>query len=146
MKSNFFESLVGLGVIFVAIIFFYYAYSNSGKSNSSQTYEISAIFTEVSGLMTGADVRLSGIKIGSVTSQNLDVQTYDAVVLMQINNEIKIPADSSAKISSEGLLGGNYIAIEPGGSDEMLIAGDSIELTQGSIDLIGLLGNAVFGS
>ena len=96
--------------------------------------------------MTGADVRLSGIKIGSVTSQNLDVQTYDAVVLMQINNEVKIPADSSAKISSEGLLGGNYIAIEPGGSDEMLIAGDSIELTQGSIDLIGLLGNAVFGS
>jgi len=146
MKSNFFESLVGLGVIFVAITFFYYAYSNSGKSNSSQTYEISAIFTEVSGLMTGADVRLSGIKIGSVTSQNLDGQTYDAVVLMQINNEVKIPADSSAKISSEGLLGGNYIAIEPGGSDEMLIAGDSIELTQGSIDLIGLLGNAVFGS
>ena len=65
---------------------------------------------------------------------------------MQINNEIKIPTDSSAKISSEGLLGGNYIAIEPGGSDDMLDAGDSIELTQGSIDLIGLLGNAVFGS
>ena len=108
MKSNFFESLVGLGVIFVAIIFFYYAYTNSGKSNSSQTYEISAIFTEVSGLMTGADVRLSGIKIGSVTSQNLDGQTYDAVVLMQINNEIKIPTDSSAKISSEGLLAVSY--------------------------------------
>ena len=65
---------------------------------------------------------------------------------MQINNEIKIPTDSSAKISSEGLMGGSYIAIEPGGSDDMLDAGDSIELTQGSIDLIGLLGNAVFGS
>ena len=63
MKSNFFESLVGLGVIFVAISFFFYAYSNSGKGNSSHTYEISAIFTEVSGLMTGADVRLSGIKL-----------------------------------------------------------------------------------
>ena len=59
---------------------------------------------------------------------------------------IKIPTDSSAKISSEGLLGASYIAIEPGGSDDMLDAGDSIELTQGSIDLIGLLGNAVFGS
>ena len=68
---------------------------------------------------------------------------YDFVI---INNEIKIPTDSSAKISSEGLLGGSYIAIEPGGSDDMLDAGDSIELTQGSIDLIGLLGNAVFGS
>ena len=146
MKNNTFESLVGLGVIIVAIFFFYYAYSNSSKSNSSRNYEISAIFTEVSGLMTGADVRLSGIKIGSVTAQDLDKQTYDAVVRMEINNEIKIPTDSSAKISSEGLLGGNYIAIEPGGSDDMLGAGDSIELTQGSIDLIGLLGNAVFGS
>ncbi len=146
MKNNTFESLVGLGVILVAIFFFYYAYSNSSKSNSSRNYEISAIFTEVSGLMTGADVRLSGIKIGSVTAQDLDKQTYDAVVRMEINNEIKIPTDSSAKISSEGLLGGNYIAIEPGGSDDMLGAGDSIELTQGSIDLIGLLGNAVFGS
>ena len=89
---------------------------------------------------------MSGIKIGSVASQDLDGQTYDAVVLMQISNEIKIPTDSSAKISSEGLLGASYIAIEPGGSDDMLDAGDSIELTQGSIDLIGLLGNAVFGS
>ena len=63
-----------------------------------------------------------------------------------LDNEVKIPTDSSAKISSEGLLGGSYIAIEPGGSNDMLDAGDSIELTQGSIDLIGLLGNAVFGS
>ena len=65
---------------------------------------------------------------------------------MQISNDIKIPTDSSAKISSEGLLGGNYISIEPGGSDEILIDGDVIEFTQGSIDLIGLLRNAVFGS
>ena len=117
-----------------------------GNKSPSKTYEITAVFNEVSGLISGSDVRLSGIKVGSVSSQTLDIDTFEAVVSMQISNDIKIPTDSSAKISSEGLLGGNYISIEPGGSDETLIDGDVIEFTQGSIDLIGLLGNAVFGS
>ncbi|MDG2186912.1 MAG: outer membrane lipid asymmetry maintenance protein MlaD [Hyphomicrobiales bacterium] len=146
MKNNLFESLIGLLVILVAIIFFYYAYNSSGQKNNSNAYEINASFTQVSGLVTGADVRLSGIKIGSVTEQKLDAEIYDAIVTMQIDNDIKIPSDSSAKISSEGLLGGYFIMIEPGGSETMLQVGETIELTQGSIDLIGLLGNAVFGS
>ena len=146
MRNNLLESLIGFVVILIAIIFFIYSYSMMGNKNSSRTYEITAVFNEVSGLMSGSDVRLSGIKIGSVTSQTLNADTFDAVVSMQINNDIKIPTDSSAKISAEGLLGGNYISIEPGGSDEILSDGDVIEFTQGSIDLIGLLGNAVFGS
>ena len=146
MKNNLFESLIGLLVILVAIIFFYYAYNSAGQKNNSNAYEINASFTQVSGLVTGADVRLSGIKIGSVTEQKLDAEIYDAIVTMQIDNDIKIPSDSSAKISSEGLLGGYFIMIEPGGSETMLQVGETIELTQGSIDLIGLLGNAVFGS
>jgi phospholipid/cholesterol/gamma-HCH transport system substrate-binding protein len=146
MKNNLLESLIGFVVVLIAIIFFIYSYSMMGNKNSSKTYEITAVFNEVSGLMSGSDVRLSGIKIGSVTSQTLNADTFDAVVGMQINNDIKIPTDSSAKISAEGLLGGNYISIEPGGSDEILSDGDVIEFTQGSIDLIGLLGNAVFGS
>jgi phospholipid/cholesterol/gamma-HCH transport system substrate-binding protein len=146
MKNNLLESLIGFVVILIAIIFFVYSYTMMGNKNSSKTYEITAVFNEVSGLMSGSDVRLSGIKIGSVTSQTLNADTFDAVVSMQINNDIKIPTDSSAKISAEGLLGGNYISIEPGGSDEILSDGDVIEFTQGSIDLIGLLGNAVFGS
>lgn len=146
MKNNLLESLIGFVVVLIAIIFFFYSYSMMGNKNSSKTYEITAVFNEVSGLMSGSDVRLSGIKIGSVTSQTLNADTFDAVVSMQINNDIKIPTDSSAKISAEGLLGGNYISIEPGGSDEILSDGDVIEFTQGSIDLIGLLGNAVFGS
>lgn len=146
MRNNLLESLIGFVVILIAIIFFIYSYSMMGNKNSSRTYEITAVFNEVSGLISGSDVRLSGIKIGSVTNQTLNADTFDAVVSMQINNDIKIPTDSSAKISAEGLLGGNYISIEPGGSDEILIDGDVIEFTQGSIDLIGLLGNAVFGS
>jgi phospholipid/cholesterol/gamma-HCH transport system substrate-binding protein len=146
MRNNLLESLIGFIVILVAIIFLIYSYSMMGNKNPSKTYEITAVFNEVSGLISGSDVRLSGIKVGSVSSQKLDVETFEAVVSMQISNDIKIPTDSSAKISSEGLLGGNYISIEPGGSDEILIDGDVIEFTQGSIDLIGLLGNAVFGS
>tara|TARA_Y100000590_G_scaffold264185_1_gene296803 strand:- start:9344 stop:9787 length:444 start_codon:yes stop_codon:yes gene_type:complete len=146
MKNNFLETVVGFAVIIVAVLFFVYAYSQSGETNKANSYEINAAFTQVNGLVTGADVRLSGIKIGSVSSQDLDMETYDAVVRMNIDNEIKIPYDSSAKITSEGLLGGQYVMIEPGGSDEFLMPGDSIELTQGSIDLIGLLGSAVFGS
>ena len=146
MRNNLLESLIGFVVILVAIIFFTYSYSMMGKKSPSKTYEITAVFNEVSGLISGSDVRLSGIKVGSVSSQTLDIDTFEAVVSMQISNDIKIPTDSSAKISSEGLLGGNYISIEPGGSDEILIDGDVIEFTQGSIDLIGLLGNAVFGS
>ena len=146
MRNNLLESLIGFVVILVAIIFLIYSYSIMGNKNPSKTYEITAVFNEVSGLISGSDVRLSGIKVGSVSSQTLDIDTFEAVVSMQISNDIKIPTDSSAKISSEGLLGGNYISIEPGGSDEILIDGDVIEFTQGSIDLIGLLGNAVFGS
>jgi len=146
MRNNLLESLIGFVVIIIAIIFFIYSYSMMGNKNSSRTYQITAVFNEVSGLMSGSDVRLSGIKVGSVTTQTLDGDSYEAVVSMQINNDIKIPTDSSAKISAEGLLGGNYISIEPGGSDEILMDGDVIEFTQGSIDLIGLLGNAVFGS
>ena len=146
MRNNLLESLIGFVVILVAIIFLIYSYSMMGNKNPSKTYEITAVFNEVSGLISGSDVRLSGIKVGSVSSQTLDIDTFEAVVSMQISNDIKIPTDSSAKISSEGLLGGNYISIEPGGSDETLIDGDVIEFTQGSIDLIGLLGNAVFGS
>jgi len=146
MRNNLLESLIGFVVILVAIIFFIYSYSMMGNKSPSKTYEITAVFSEVSGLISGSDVRLSGIKVGSVSSQKLDIDTFEAVVSMQISNDIKIPTDSSAKISSEGLLGGNYISIEPGGSDEILIDGDVIEFTQGSIDLIGLLGNAVFGS
>lgn len=98
------------------------------------------------GLATGADVRMSGIKIGTVSSQELNRNNYYAVVTMSLTDEIALPIDSSAKITSEGLLGGNYVSLTPGGSEEMLRDGDEIQFTQGSIDLIGLVGQAVFSA
>ena len=87
---------------------------------------------------------MSGIKIGTVASQELDNSSFEAKVLMSIDSKILIPEDSSAKITSDGLLGGNYISIEPGGSDIYLLNNEEIFFTQGSVDLIGLVGEALF--
>jgi phospholipid/cholesterol/gamma-HCH transport system substrate-binding protein len=103
-----------------------------------------ARFDRIDGIDVGTDVRMSGIKIGTVTAQELDQQTYRALVRMNIKNEVKLPDDSSIKVSNEGLLGGAYLAVSPGGSETMMVAGGEFETTQGSIDLVGLLGQAIF--
>ena len=96
--------------------------------------------------VAGADVRLSGIKVGSVVGQRLDTDTFEAIVTVSIAPEVKLPTDSSAQIAAEGLLGGSYVSIQPGGAEELLAAGDTIEYTQGAVDLMSLIGQAVFGS
>ena len=87
---------------------------------------------------------MSGIKIGNVASSSLNQVTYEANLTLNIDNSINIPEDSSAKITMDGLLGSNYISIEPGGSDIYLVENDTILFTQGSVDLIGLVGEALF--
>ena len=89
-------------------------------------------------------MRLSGIKIGSVAKSSLNQTTYEADLVLVIDDSIYIPDDSSAKITMDGLLGSNYISIEPGGSDIYLTENDYLLYTQGSIDLIGLVGEALF--
>ena len=87
---------------------------------------------------------MSGIKIGTVTSLALDPKTYFANVSMNIRSDIKIPEDTSIAVSSDGLLGDYFLALSPGGADEMLAPGDEITTTQGSIDLMGLVGQMIF--
>ena len=143
MKSNTFEALIGALVVIFTLVFLFYGFS-SIRLNKDHNYNISAVFNRIDGIKIGSDVRLSGIKIGSVFSQKLDNSTYEARVSMAIKSNIFIPDDSSAKITTDGLLGGNYISIEPGGNDIYLEAGDEIIFTQGSVDLIGLVGEAIF--
>ncbi|MDD3445970.1 MAG: outer membrane lipid asymmetry maintenance protein MlaD [Zavarzinia sp.] len=145
MSSNLVETLIGAVVIGVAAVFLAFAYSNVGPSTGG-SYELKASFNRVDGLATGADVRISGIKVGSVTGQSLDPVSFRATIHMTMANNIELPDDSSAKVASEGLLGGAYIAIEPGGSDKNLGHGAEIRYTQGSVDLMGLISRAVFGS
>lgn len=143
MQNGFVETLIGAAVVAVAAIFFYYGWNTTG-SGAVTGYEVTAKFDRVDGIGVGTDVRMSGIKIGTVTSQELDQKTYRAQLRMTIKTGIALPEDSSIKVASEGLLGGAYLSVSPGGSDTMMVSGAEFETTQGSIDFIGLIAQAMF--
>ncbi len=145
MRGTVVETLIGAVVLAVAAGFFYVGYSRTELTPASG-YELSANFDRVSGLSIGSDVRVSGIKVGSVLSQDLDPDTFEAVLVMGIRPGIELPEDTSAKIGQDGLLGGSFVDLVPGGSPDMLEDGDQVEFTQGAIDLIGLVGRLVYGS
>jgi len=145
MTRNVMETLLGAIVLIVAILFLTFAYraSQVGEENG---YELVARFDRIDGLDLGADVRVSGIKVGSVIDQELDPDTYRAEVRFTVREGVELPLDTSAAIVSDGLLGGKYLALTPGGDVEMLEPGDEITLTQSVIILEDLIGRLVFGS
>jgi len=145
MQSNTVETLIGALVVLVAAGFLVFAYGTT-SSGSISGYDLKARFSSADGINSGTDVRLHGVKIGSVSSVGLDPKTYAAVVHLSVRSDIQIPDDSSIKITSAGILGGSYLAIQPGGSDNMLASGGEITNTQGSVDLMGLIGRAIYGN
>ena len=144
MGRNLVETLMGAVVLAVAAIFLVFAYSRADVGEV-RGYVLSAKFDRVDGVKPGADVRISGIKVGSVLSEKLDPQTYLAELKLSIEPSVKLPKDSAAKILLSGLLGDTYISLSPGGDEKMLKDGDEIQYTQGSVDIISLVGQAVFG-
>ena len=107
-------------------------------------YELIARFDKVDGLERGSDVRISGIKIGTVLDQALDPETYRAEVRFSLREDVRLPADTSAAVVSNGLLGGKYLALVPGGDIEMLEPGDEVTLTQSAVNLEDLIGHMIF--
>jgi phospholipid/cholesterol/gamma-HCH transport system substrate-binding protein len=144
MQNSTLETLTGAAVIAIAALFLAYAYTSTG-SGLTAGYEVTAKFNRADGVNIGSDVRLSGIKIGTVSKLALDPMTYSAVATLALENSVQLPDDSSVRITSEGLLGNQYLSIEPGSSPDKIKPGGEIEYTQGAVDLIGLLGKAVFG-
>jgi len=136
--TNIAETVIGAVVVAIAVLFIAFIYTRSGSGGLSG-YEIQARLPRVDGLGVGTDVRLAGIKIGSVSDLTLDPKTYLVTVHLNIHNDVKIPADSSLMVTSSGLLGSSYISITPGGDDKMLAPGGMIENAQGSVDLMGLI-------
>lgn len=144
MQNNTFETLVGALVVAVAAGFLYFAYTST-QAGSISGYDVMAKFTSADGIATGADVRLHGIKIGTVSSIDLDPKTYQAIVHLSIRDDVHIPDDSSVRVVSS-LLGGNaYLSVDPGGDEKMLAGGDMITNTQGSIDITQLIGQLIYG-
>jgi phospholipid/cholesterol/gamma-HCH transport system substrate-binding protein len=142
MRDQIAETLVGALVLAIAAVFLGYSLTAAERTGRGG-YSLSARFGSVDGLATGADVRLSGVKVGSVSSIRLDPASYNAVVEFTVAQGVEIPADSSASLKNEGLLGGVFLAIEPGGEEEMLQAGAELEYGQGAIDVIRLLSEFV---
>lgn len=143
LKENVVEALVGLLVVVVAIWFVLFAYGRTAAGGSGSGYIVSARFPNSTGVSIGTDVRVSGIKIGTVTAQRLDPKTFQAVLQLRVADDVKFPIDSSAAITSEGILGGSYIALTPGGDTAMLKPGDEISDTQGAQDLMALMGQFI---
>jgi phospholipid/cholesterol/gamma-HCH transport system substrate-binding protein len=144
-NNNYFEIIVGTFVLFCAIFFFTTSFKNANVSASSG-YELIAKFDNIDGIASGSDVKISGVKVGSVIDQFLDEKDFRATAKLVINSNIKIPSDSSAKVSSEGLLGSKYLAITPGGDEESLASGDEIQFTQSSVSFEELLGKFIFSN
>jgi phospholipid/cholesterol/gamma-HCH transport system substrate-binding protein len=134
------ETIVGAAVLAVAAGFLIYALGHAGTGAKAGGYQVSARFGEVGSLAPGADVRVAGVKVGAVSRVELDPKTFLARATFTLDPDVKLPADSVAKITSDGLLGGQHVSIAPGGANENLKAGSEIANTQGAVDLFGLIG------
>jgi phospholipid/cholesterol/gamma-HCH transport system substrate-binding protein len=144
MNRQLSETLIGALVLAIAVYFFVTAYTKSGASLPKNGYHISADFGDATGVVVGSDVRISGVKIGSVQSLVLDPESYKARITMHIHEGIQLPEDSGAAIVGESLLGGKFVAVTVGGAEKLLTSGDKIAFTQSSISLEQLLGKFVF--
>lgn len=144
-NHNTVETVLGGVVLAVAGVFLAVALSSASFKQTSG-YTVNANFSKADGINAGMDVRMSGVKIGSVDSLNLDPKTYLANIKMTINPDIQLPTDTVAKVASESILGGKYLTLEPGGDDEMIKDGGKIQYTQSAVNLEELLGKFIFNS
>jgi phospholipid/cholesterol/gamma-HCH transport system substrate-binding protein len=142
-RENAGEAFVGLLVVILAAAFILFAWRHTGGGGHTDGYKVTALFPNASGVNVGTDVRVAGLKIGSVTGQKLDPQSYQVSVTLALDPAVKLPADSSAAITSEGLLGSTFVALTPGGSETPLKSGDTITDTQGAMDLMALIGQFI---
>jgi phospholipid/cholesterol/gamma-HCH transport system substrate-binding protein len=137
------ETVAGAAVLAVAFGFLAYAILHSGRSVTAG-YPLTASFDHIDGLNVGSDVRIAGVKVGSVTNEVIDPKTFQAIVTLNVRDGIELPKDTAAEITSESLLGGKYINLSPGGEEQTLKPGQPITITQSSVSLEQLLGKFIF--
>jgi phospholipid/cholesterol/gamma-HCH transport system substrate-binding protein len=143
MQRGWAETLVGFVVVGVAVWFVWFAYGQSDLRPVAG-YAVSAKFNSVGGLAAGGDVRIGGVKVGSVTGLNVDAADYRAVVTFTVRADIRLPDDTVAAVTSDGLLGGKYLRLEVGRSAQPVAPGGRLAQTRDSLSLEDLLGKAIF--
>ncbi len=146
MQKNVIETVMGAVVLIIAGLFLSFAYKSSGYGTNDNRVQYHAKFDRVDGIVVGGDVRLSGVKVGTIREINLDPKTYLAELKFDIDKNLPLPQDSSAEIISDGLMGGKYLALVPGGEEQILNPGDQIEHTQSSVSLEGMIGQLIFNA
>ncbi len=140
MRINLIEILLGLIVVLVSIGFLVLLYIKVDFfSLKDESFSLTARFDNINGILTGSSVKMSGVDIGSVKKIDIDLTTFEAVITMDFKNKYNFPDDSEASIQTDGLLGGSYVSIMPGGSDVFLSDKQEITFTQGSTSLINLM-------
>ncbi len=144
MSRNVVETVVGAVVLVVAAVFLFFAYTTT-QVHAVGGYTLSAQFDKVDGLRDGGDVRISGIKVGTILSQTLDPKTFFANLTISMDPSIKLPVDSVATITSSGLLGDKFLSIEPGNEDQTIPPGGRITHTQSGMSLESLIGQMIYG-
>jgi phospholipid/cholesterol/gamma-HCH transport system substrate-binding protein len=140
------ELLTGGVVLAIAAGFMVFAVASTGKSFGRGGYDLHATFDHVDGLAPGGDVRIAGVKVGSISAISLDPKTYLANVVFSVQDGIELTDDSSATVSSDGLLGGKYLALATGGDEKILKPGGEITITQGLVNLESLISKYIFPS
>ena len=145
MSRNVIETVMGAVVLVIAAVFLFFAYSTS-QVRSVSGYPLTAKFDRIEGIREGGDVRISGIKVGSIVSESLDPKTFLATVRLSIDPSIKLPDDTVAEIVSAGLLGDKYLSLVPGGSDKTIPPGGEIRYTQSSVSLEHMIGQMIFSA
>jgi phospholipid/cholesterol/gamma-HCH transport system substrate-binding protein len=145
MQRNAIEPILGAMVLVAAVAFLVFAYNRAGNRSFSG-YLLTARFSSVDGLDTGGDIRIGGVKVGQVTSITIDPATYLAQVSLSVEPNVKLPTDTVASIASDGLLGGKYVGLLPGSSDDMLKPGARITHTEASVSLESLIGQFIYSS
>lgn len=143
MGKNFIETVMGAVVLLIAGIFLVFAYNFSGLQTVEGNIFV-AKFNSVGGLRSGSDVRIAGVKVGSVTDQRLDTEDYRAVLTLTVSRKVRLPVDTQAMIASDGLFGGNYLRLVLGYEKKFIAPGGEIKKTRDVVVLEELLGKAIF--
>lgn len=143
MRKNVIETVMGAVVLIVAIAFVFTAFQST-RAGMVDGYRVTMELADASGVVRGTDVRMAGVKVGSVVDQVLDSDTYFATIVMEIDDRIRLPSDSKVRVLPDGLLGGYYVQISPGSAKEVIANGGKVVDAEGPVNVVDLISKTIF--